>query len=257
MIDIHSHIVPGVDDGAQTFEQSVEMLEMAIAAGTKEIVATPHASPEFEFQAEVVRTEVARLREHFGERIRIHTGCDMHLSFDNVQEALADPAKYSINGRGYLLVEFSDLVIFKNSTQVLGSLVERGLTPVVTHPERNPLLRQRLELLREWSGMGCRMQVTGEVLFGKWGRSAQGFAQKMLDENLADFIASDAHDAVKRTPRLDEAYTWIAEQYGEARARRLFIENPAAVVAGEPLPEATAEEMRKASQPWYAFWRRR
>lgn len=257
MIDIHSHIVPGVDDGAQSFEQSVEMLEMAIAAGTKEIVATPHASPEFTFQPATVATEIARLREHFGERIRIHTGCDMHLSFDNVQDALANPAKYSINGRGYLLVEFSDLVIFKNSTEVLRSLVERGMTPVVTHPERNPLLRQRLELLREWIGLGCLMQVTADSLDGKWGQSAKKFAGTMLEADLVHFLASDAHDAVKRTPRLEEAFAAIADQYGEGRARRLLIENPGAAVAGDPLPEASAEEPRAASRPWYAFWRRR
>ena len=258
MIDIHSHIVPGVDDGAQTFEQSVAMLELAIRTGTTDIVATPHASPEFDFQPEVTQAEVARLRAHFGERIRVHTGCDMHLSFDNVEDARANPAKYSINGRGYLLVEFSDLVIFKNSTEALEGLMAVGLTPIVTHPERNPLLRQRMGLLREWVGRGILMQLTADVPFGKWGSSAQRFAEEMLDEGLVHFVASDGHDEEKRQPRLDEVYAWVEENYGAARARRLMITNPGAVLKGDPLPAVEEGEPRVSRRrPWYAFWRRR
>lgn len=237
------------------------MLELAISTGTTDIVATPHASPEFAFQPDAVAVALAQLRQEFAGRINIHSGCDMHLSYDNVQDALADRTKYSINGRGYLLVEFSDLVIFKNSTAILDSLIESGQTPIVTHPERNPLLRQRLPLLREWIEHGCLMQVTADVPFGRWGSSAQRFAETLLDEDLVHFIASDGHDPERRQPRLDEAFAWVSERYHPTRARRLMVANPGAVIAGEPLPprdpadpEAVAP---RPSRPWYAFWSRR
>ena len=114
VIDIHCHILHGMDDGAKTLEVSLAMLDAAAAGGTTDIVATPHADIEYEFRPELVRQRLVELKASTSSAIRIHSGCDFHLTFDNVTDALANPAKYTINHKRYLLVELSDMVIFKS-----------------------------------------------------------------------------------------------------------------------------------------------
>src|SRR6185369_3231048 len=151
MIDIHSHILWGLDDGAKTLEQSLAMLKLAAESGTTDIVATPHANSRYNFQPEVV---AARIEEAAGQVTspRIHRGCDFHLSYDNVQAAMENPAKYAIDGGNYLLVEFPDTRL-SGMTRVLTTLIDCGLTPIMTHPERQTQLREIPEDFVSWIGM--------------------------------------------------------------------------------------------------------
>ncbi len=254
MVDIHSHILYGMDDGAENLEQSLSMLQVAIAAGTTDIVATPHSNPEFEFQPDLISERLAELQDAGGP-IRIHSGCDFHLSYTNVDDAVANPAKYAINQKSYLLVELSDLTIFKNTESDFERLQAAGLSLIITHPERNGLVRQRLERLRNWVGMGCYLQVTGQSVVGKFGSKAKEFTDKLLDENLVHFVASDAHDTRNRPPGLQEAFRYIRKKYGEKRADRLFINNPTAALVGDPIvPEEQVETA--ASRKWFQIWKR-
>jgi protein-tyrosine phosphatase len=253
MVDIHSHFLYGLDDGAQTREQSLAMLEAAAATGTTDIVATPHANVEFEFQPEVIADQLNDLQTALGDKIKLHAGCDFHLTFDNVNDAVAHPAKYTINRKRYLMVEFSDLAIFKSTDSDFEKLQAAGMLPVITHPERNPLLRQRLDQLRRWAAKGCYLQVTAGSFFGRFGDKAQTFAKDLMKENLVHFVASDAHDAQHRPPVLDAAYDYVTSRYGEARAERLFVINPAATLTGDPLPAVTEEVEKPRS--WMKFWR--
>lgn len=252
MIDIHSHILFGVDDGAGTIEDSMAMLEMAAQSGTTDIVASPHADPQFAFEPRIVNERLEQLRKAAGDAIRIHSGCDFHLMYDNIQDALRNPAKYSINGLGYLLVEFSDLIIFHNTEDVFERMQNAGLTPIVTHPERNPLLRQRGDRIERWVQSGVLIQVTGQSFFGRFGNAAKRSADDLADKGLVHFVASDGHDIHHRPPKLDEAFEYIARRYGDAAAERLFRTNPGAVIAGRPLPEA--EEAPARRRKWYQLW---
>ena len=107
------------------------MLRMAADAGTTDIVATPHADPHYTFQPDQVEARIAELLVRIGSLPRIHGGCDFHLSFDNIQDALANPAKYTIAHRNYILVEFSDLIIFNNTTEIFNRLLDTGLIPEI------------------------------------------------------------------------------------------------------------------------------
>ncbi|MCX6633009.1 MAG: hypothetical protein NTW28_35895, partial [Candidatus Solibacter sp.] len=118
MIDIHSHILPGLDDGSKSLEESAEMVRQAAAAGTTDIVASPHANQKYPFDPLVVERKIGELQAAAGDSPRIHYGCDLHLSMENIADALHLPGKYSINHRGYLLVEFSDLLIPKTADQI-------------------------------------------------------------------------------------------------------------------------------------------
>jgi protein-tyrosine phosphatase len=235
LIDIHSHVLYGVDDGAQTLEHSVAMLRMAAEHGTTDIVATPHASPEFAYDPELNRARLAEVQAAVGGMVRLHLGCDFHLSFDNIQDALRNPRKYTINQGPYLMVEFSDWLIFRNTGELFGRMREAGMIPVITHPERNDLLRQRIEQLAVWVEAGARLQLTAQSLTGRFGKRAEAFSRTLLDRGLAHVIASDGHDTRHRPPVLDEAYAWLSQHYGEDTARLLCVTNPGAALTGEPM----------------------
>ncbi len=253
MIDIHAHILPGMDDGPQTLEESLAMLEMAEASGTTDIVATPHANLEYTFDPEAVERKMAELRRAASGRIRIHRGCDFHLTYDNVQDALAAPAKYTVNGKKFLLVELSELLIAKSTDEIFARMQGVGITPVITHPERNVLLHQRLAQLERWVAGGCLVQITAQSLLGKFGKAARDYSEELLRRGLVHFVASDAHDARHRPPRLDQAFELVARKFGPRRAERLFVLNPGAVIAGVPLEPDQPEEFRP--RKWYQFWR--
>lgn len=222
MVDIHSHICYGVDDGARSIEESIAMLEMASAGGTTDIVATPHSDLKFHFHPEVVAQRVAELQERMGDRIRIHRGCDFHLFFDNIRSCLEDRTKYTINGKRYLMVEFADSSIPKSINDVFTSFLQKNITPVITHPERNALLMGRVGDMVKWVRSGCLIQITGASLTGRFGKSAEANCRRLMDQKMVHFVASDAHDTEWRPPDMREARAIVAERWGEATAERLF-----------------------------------
>lgn len=254
MIDIHSHVLYGLDDGAVTLEDSVAMARMAAENGTTDLVATPHSNLMYRFEPERIRERLAEVAAAEGGAVRLYSGCDFHLSYDNIQDAIANPRKYTINQKCYLLVEFSDMLIFRNTREIFSRLQDAGMVPVVTHPERNGLLRQRAEELESWIEAGARAQVTAQSLTGDFGRHAQEFCRTLLDRRLVHFVASDAHDCQRRPPRLDEAYAWLKKRYGEPVAEALCVTNPRATLTGEAL-DISEKEVVSGPRKWYQIWR--
>ena len=251
MIDIHSHILPGLDDGSESLEESVEMLRQAAAAGTADIVASPHANQDYAFDPLVVERKIGELQAAAGDAPRIHYGCDFHLTLENIDDALRSPGKYSIDHRGYLLVEFSDFLIPKTTGQIFARMMHVGLRPIVTHPERNQLLQRRLPELEAWVAQGAHLQVTAQSFLGRFGKTAKECAHELMGRGLVHFVASDAHDTKRRTTALDESRQYVDERFGPEAGLRMFEENPRAVLAGVPL---TAVPLPIRRKPWYAFW---
>jgi len=250
-VDIHSHVLYGLDDGAKTREQSLEMLEIAGRSGTTDIVATPHANGQYPFQPDVVQQQIAELAG--ASPVRIYPGCDFHLQFDNIEDALANPAKYTLNHTAYLLVEFPDVSIFHTTDEILAQLVDGGMVPIISHPERNVQLRRRLNDLARWVEAGCYVQVTAGSYLGVFGKPAKSSAYELLERGLTHFVASDAHDCRFRPPSLHDAYTALADRWGEDAIRPLFVENPRAVVAGDAV-EFDLPQNAARPRKWYRFW---
>ncbi len=253
MIDIHSHLLPGLDDGSPNLEESLAMVRLAAESGTTDIVASPHASLEYTFDPDVVEQKIAEVSSACQAVIRIHYGCDFHLHYDNVQDALLNPSKYTIDHKNAILVEIPEFLTVKVAGEVLGRLCAAGMIPIITHPERHALLSQCTDALLAWIGQGCRIQVTGQSLLGGFGRRARASAEDLIERGVVHFVATDAHGRKHRPPRLDEAFRRVQERWGEVAARQLFITNPAAVLAGEPVPT----EVTVASRSPRKWWRLR
>ena len=236
MIDIHCHILPGLDDGADSLETACAMAEMAVADGITHVIGTPHASPAHVFNPQLIRQRRDELQARFEGRLTLATGCDFHLSFENLQEIRHDAERFTLNQKNYLLVEFADYSIPPSLDQALHELQLAGLRPIITHPERNPLIRSQPERLYRWLNQGCYAQITAQSLLGKFGESAQQMAEEWLNANAVHFIASDAHNITTRPLRLKETFELVAKTRGEDVARALLIDNPLAAFEGRPLP---------------------
>jgi protein-tyrosine phosphatase len=240
VIDIHSHLLWDLDDGPGTFEDSLAMLRLAAETGTTDIVATPHANSRFPFRPELIDERIAALRESAGGSIGIHLGCDFHLHYGNIQDALRNPSKYTIAHKSYLLVEFSDTFVARQIDAVFAKMREAGMAPIITHPERSFALQQRIEDLSRWVSEGCLLQITAQSLLGRFGSASQRFARLLLKRKLVHIVASDAHDCRDRPPRLDLAYKFVARDYGAEVAQRLFVHYPGMVLAGRPIDSGDA-----------------
>ena len=196
MVDIHFHLLPGLDDGPDTLELTLEMAEMAAADGTTHIVATPHASSRYPFVPELVAERLAEVRGLVGDKMKIASGCDFHLSFENLQDVQRRPQIYTIDGKSYLLVEFADFAIPPTIEDPCHSLQLAGSTPIITHPERNRILRRHTDWLDKWASRGCAIQVTAGALLGRFGPNAQQIAEQWLATDPIHILAGDARAEV-------------------------------------------------------------
>jgi protein-tyrosine phosphatase len=213
---------------------------MAEADGITHIVCTPHANSRFRFDPEtnaVLLTELRRALDAEGIRISLGLGCDFHISYDNVQDALAHPSRYTVNGRDYLLVELPDYSISPNIQETFYELRLNGLIPVLTHPERNPTLQRDPNRMLPWLRDGLLCQVTTSSVVGQMGRSAEKLARRMLTNRWAHFLATDAHNTTSRPPRMREAHDLVAKRYSAAYADMLCLQNPLSVFEGQTLGE--------------------
>jgi protein-tyrosine phosphatase len=236
MIDIHHHLLFGLDDGPRDIEISQAMAEMSLKNGVTHIVCTPHSSEQFKFDPALNAERLEMLRARLSKGITLGLGCDFHLMFDNIEDAIAHPAKYSINGKQYLLVEFPEHSISQNMKEIFFRLGTAGLVSIITHPERNPVLARNPEKMADWLRQGCYVQITAASLTGRFGKVAQKVSHELLKRNWVNFIATDAHDLTSRPPMLRDAHQLISERYGVETADRLCIHNPRAAFYGEPLP---------------------
>lgn len=259
MIDIHHHLLWGTDDGASNVETSVAMARAAASDGISHIVCSPHANGTYAYEPRVIAEKVAelqRLLDREAIAVKLGRGCDFHMSYDNVQEAKLDPAKFSINGSGYLLVEIPDYGISPGLTEIFYQLQIAGLIPILTHPERNPTLQADRQRMMDWLRGGVLVQVTAGSVVGRMGKHAERMAHDLLANRWVHFLATDAHNTTSRPPKMREAFDVVAKRYGPDYAHLLCVSNPLAAFTGKPLqpqPEALNlyEEFKEKS-----WWQR-
>jgi protein-tyrosine phosphatase len=181
--------------------------------------------------------KLTELQDHFAGRLTLGLGCDFHLSFDNLEDRARNPSKYNVNGKNYLLVEFPEMAIPDSLSEALYLLNASGVTPIITHPERNPVLMTRPDRMIEWLRSGCLVQITAGSLLGRFGNRSLTMCHDLLEKNWVHFIASDAHNLTSRPANMREGHEALAKRYGRETADRLAIHNPRAVFDGERLPQ--------------------
>jgi len=250
LIDLHCHIIPGVDDGPASMEQSLDMAKQAVADGIQTLVATPHTLNEFYHNSlQNIEDNVNRLRKTFQKnRININlcTGSEVRICAGLKQKIInKEVATINNNGR-YVLVEFPLHVMPPGSREELFQLKLNDITPILAHPERNPIFQHQPELLSDLMSMGCLIQITAMSITGRFGQEAMECAHKLLKNRQSHVIATDAHSPDNRPPILSPAVEASARILGSMEeAREMVIHRPKAILTGEPIKAPEPKPLRK------------
>lgn len=242
--DIHCHILPGLDDGPRGIEESVALARALAEDGITTIVATPHQLGRYDRlnSAEVINQRIAELTAHLdAEQIPLELLPGGDVRIDERLPKLLESGEIIplANAGGHLLLELPHELFVDPMTAIL-MLVDRGLQPILTHPERHPYLANREDLLFQWVEAGTVIQLTAGSLLGEFGRRAYRQAWRILELGLASLIATDAHDVARRPPRLTQALALLSDEIGPQAARTLGIDNPLRVLSGKPIVQAQA-----------------
>ena len=239
MIDLHAHVLPGVDDGPETLEEALAMCRLAVSDGVEVMVATPHQRHELWENGDPVALEAVRrsLELALGGGLRLLLGGEVRWD----SELLADldtPTRggaLPLAGSHYILLEPGLDPPVLDPVELVHELGLAGWRPIISHPERIPYVAGDPGLLAALARRGALFQITAGSLTGKLGRKPQGWAEQMIERGLVQLVASDAHDAVRRPPLLGEAHSVIAKRWGAELAERLLTQNPRAVIEDRPV----------------------
>lgn len=228
-IDIHSHILPGLDDGAGSEAESLEMFRIAAKDGISEIIATPHfhyrrghATPEQIGQA--IQNMQKKLKAA-GIQIKIHAGNELHYSHELINAVKAGEA-LTLAGSDYVLLEFSPEAEKRKIQNALYQFLSEGYYPIIAHVERYGAFLSDLEFALEISEMGAYYQVNTGSLLGKSGWKTKRFVKTLIKGGLVQFVASDAHDIEKRRPEIKKAAAWIERHCSQDALYEYLYKNP-------------------------------
>ena len=240
MIDLHSHILPELDDGAQSLWESLEMARMAVDSGITVMAATPHCAHD---RAEEVMDSWQLLKEALRESgipLKVLPGMEIYGTGDTVR-LLKEGKLLTLNGSRYPLVEFGFHSTGDEETLILRSLCKAGYRPVVAHPERYGYVQHNPGLIHQWFRMGCLIQVNRGSLLGRFGRQAQAMAVELVERGFATVVATDAHSARVRTPWMRDIREVLAKEVSPQCAKALLLENPKRILKNEEMPSIEPE----------------
>jgi len=236
MIDLHAHILPGVDDGPPTADVAISMLKIAARDGIRTVVATPHSRWEGRFLAASTILEMTdQIRQQVLDEkipIEILPGAEVAIEEDTFLAARDGSLMTLANNGKYLLLEFPPHQVPAYADQIVSQLLANGFVPVIAHPERNDYLRRRLHLLRRWMARGALSQITGYSISGRFGQEIRDAARKMLVEGLATVIASDGHSPHRRPVALSEAVLAAEKWVGQKKALEMVTDLPKIILEG-------------------------
>ena len=253
MIDLHNHILHGLDDGPETMNESIHMCWISYRDGVRTIVATPHTlNGEYRNDRPTILAKVKELNDALtrcnselqtpNSELKILPGADVHFSNEILHQLDQEEVMTVGDGKRFLILEFPFHTIPIGAEEVLFQLMARGIVPVISHPERNLEITRRPERYYEMIRMGCFGQVTAMSLTGGFGGKIKGFAEKLVKKRLIHFIASDAHNLNGRPPILSPAAKEAEKIVGREEAQKMVTEYPRAILEGrkpsvpEPLP---------------------
>lgn len=248
MIDLHCHLLPGIDDGAADLAVSLAMAQAFVADGVTTVACTPHILPGvYPNTGPLIREAVAALQRELDQRgigLRLVTGADVHIVPDFVQ-GLREGRLLSLADTRYVLVEPPHHVAPVHLEDLFFQLLLAGYVPILTHPERLSWIKSRYAAIQKLAEAGVWMQITAGSLTGAFGRNAQYWAERMLDEGYVHILATDAHDTRRRPPQLGKGRELAAKRVGADEAEHLVVTRPKGVLDNVlpsqlPLPQLRA-----------------
>ena len=232
-VDIHTHILPGVDDGAQTVKDAMAMLRLAWNHGTRGVILTPHYRGRFK------KNSPALLQERFSELraqadwelpgLNLYLGQEIYYEVDAPGDLTAGNL-LRLNNSAYALLEFRPNTPRNQIVHGINEVILSGFTPIIAHAERYNDFREDTSLADEALEMGALIQLNADSILGRHGLSVRRCCHRWLKQEKVHFVASDAHDTTHRTPVLRDCFLEIHKKYGQAYAAKLFEENPLAVI---------------------------
>ena len=240
LIDIHSHILPGVDDGAADLAEALAICRLAVAEGTRHLLATPHLRHESFWNEDRPKLEAAfrELQKVVGQEglpLELYLGGEIAINDASVEELLAPGTQLlSLAGGRWVLLEFDFQGYGPDPVETVWEVAVRGFRPIVAHPERLRWMASDLGLLTALARSGATFQLTGMSLTGEFGRIARDAAFQLVERGFVHFVASDAHDPRLRKPGLFAARELVARTWGEAAAQAFFTDQPLAVIEDRP-----------------------
>jgi protein-tyrosine phosphatase len=263
LIDLHCHLLPGIDDGAKNVATSLAMARMAADDGISTIVCTPHILPGvYNNTGPAIRQAVTQLREKISEvgiPIRLFAGADVHIAPD-LDVRLGDGRALAINDSRYLLLEPPHHQLPRRLEDLIFGLQAAGYVPIVTHPERLSWIEGHYDLIKRLVDNSILMQLTAGSLMGRFGRRPRYWAERMLDDGLCHVLATDAHDTEKRPPRMAVARELVAQRLGEDEATNVVLTRARGILENispaqlPALPPARAPQRKSAAEAQSA-WR--
>ena len=244
MIDLHCHILPGVDDGARSLADAIAMCRMAADQGCEAMVATPHQrrDPWWNDDCDRLRALAGELQEAVGAGFRVLLGGEVHVDGGVLgeMERLPGSGILPLAGSRYVLLEFAPYGSPDEAVHLIHEMSVAGWRPIVAHPEFVSWLAADLGLAGHLVSLGATLQVTAMSVTGDFGRRPMLDTHSLLAAGLVHFVASDAHDTARRPPGLRRACEMIAGRWGQEMAQRLTSDNPRAVIEDRPLLEGEA-----------------
>lgn len=252
MIDLHSHLLPGIDDGAPDVNVALAMARAFVADGITVVACTPHILPGLypNTGADILR-RVAWLQSVLDDHaiaLRVVAGADNHMVPDFVA-GLQSGHLLPLHNSRYVLVEPPHHNAPPRMEEFFFDLLANGYVPILTHPERLSWINQRYRAIERLADAGVWMQITAGSVLGAFGRNARHWAERMLDEGRAHIFATDAHDLTKRPPNLSAALQMVADRVGSAEAENLFFVRPRGILLNEPPSELPAPVRRVPAKP--------
>ena len=260
MIDLHSHILPGVDDGAPDLEAAIAIARMAVDDGIEVMAATPHFMPGlYDNEAHDIRARVAYLNDelhHRGINLAVVVGADAHIRPD-LLNCLRQGEVLTLHDTRYFLFEPPHITAPQRLEELLFNIQVSGYVPILTHPERLKWIEQRYDLMVQLARAGVWMQITSGSLTGRFGSRAQYWGQRMLAEGLVQILATDAHNVSSRPPLLAESFSLACAEVGLDEATHLVLTRPQIVLENQPPENAPPVLVESAQKPVeQPFWRR-
>jgi protein-tyrosine phosphatase len=239
VIDLHCHLLPGIDDGPDTLDESLGLARLAVADGTSRMVVTPHMHPgRWDNARDTIAVQCAALQSALDEQnipLRLGYAAEVRLG-DHIMSDLEQsriPYYGEMDGYQIMLLEFPHGHLVPGSEALCRWLLENGVRPLIAHPERNRELMRAPDRLLPFVAAGCLLQVTAGSLLGAFGRQAESVSHRLLEQDVVSVVASDGHNATARQPVLSAAYHCVEQRYNETLARRLFIDNPERIAGSQ------------------------